>query len=127
MPEANQEKIQTNYRQYNPLQEQQIYSRNQPQEKSNFHSEMSFVSLALGILGLILPLFSTLSIITGIAGLIQIHRTNLKGKWMALTGIILGVLGLILFLLAIFFGINFIQQNLIMVPEFEKKLAGMIM
>ena len=122
MPDANQERLQTNYRQYNPgqLKSQEI----KPQVSSHFNSEMSFVSLALGILGLILPLFSTLSIITGIAGLMQINRTNIKGKWMAVTGIVFGVMGILMFLLAIFFGINFIQG---MIPAgFDQQLLGMV-
>ena len=85
---------------------------------------MSFVSLALGVLGLIMPLFSTLAIVTGIAGFIQIHRIELKGRWMALTGIILGVLGIILFLLAILFGIEFVQS---MIPTGSEEMLAKMM
>jgi len=103
---------------------QQRQSTQQPQEKTSqtlrpnpyeekFHSELSFMSLVLGIFGLLLPLFSTLAIIFGIGGLMQTHRENMKGKWMAITGIILGFLGIILILVAILFGVEFLQQYLL--------------
>src|SRR3989344_8981032 len=37
------------------------------------HSELAAISLILGLLGLILPLFSTLAIIMSIGGLMQAH------------------------------------------------------
>ena len=128
MPDANQNKLRNDYQQYQSVQSQgqglEKQQHQQFQPKSNFHSEMSFVSLVLGVLGLIMPLFSTLAIVTGIAGFIQIHRVELKGRWMALTGIILGVLGIILFLLAILFGIEFVQS---MMPTGSEEMLAKIM
>lgn len=87
------------------------YDYNPYEEK--FHSEFSFLSLVLGIFGLILPLCSTLAIIFGIAGLMQTHREHMKGRWMAISGIILGFLGIILLLVAIIVGIEFLQSYLL--------------
>ena len=92
--------------------EQTTYTHHNPYEEK-FHSEFSFVSLVLGIFGLILPLFSTLAVIFGIGGLMQTHREHMKGRWMAVTGIILGFLGVILVLVAILFGIEFLQTYLL--------------
>lgn len=80
--------------------------------QQKFHSELSFTSLILGIFGLILPLFSPLAIIFGIAGLMQIQREHLEGKTFAVLGIILGFVGIIIILIAIIFGINFLQDYL---------------
>jgi len=77
-----------------------------------FHSELSFTALILGIFGLILPLFSPLAIIFGIAGLMQVQREHLEGKSFAILGIILGFIGIIIILIAIIFGINFLQDYL---------------
>ncbi|MBU0470157.1 MAG: DUF4190 domain-containing protein [Nanoarchaeota archaeon] len=84
-------------------------SRPNPYEEK-FHSEFCFMSLVLGIFGLVLPLFSTLAIIFGIGGLMQTHRENMKGRGMAITGISLGFAGIILILLAIIFGIGFLEN-----------------
>ena len=65
-----------------------------------FHSELSFTALILGIFGLILPLFSPLAIIFGIAGLMQVQREHLEGKSFAILGIILGFIGIIIILIA---------------------------
>ena len=92
--------------------EQTTYTHHNPYEEK-FHSEFSFVSLILGIFGLLLPLFSTLAVIFGIGGLMQTHREHMKGRWMAVTGIILGFLGIILVLVAILFGIEFLQTYLL--------------
>ena len=92
--------------------EQTTYTHHNPYEEK-YHSEFSFVSLVLGIFGLILPLFSTLAVIFGIGGLMQTHREHMKGRWMAVTGIILGFLGIILVLVAILFGIEFLQTYLL--------------
>ena len=75
-----------------------------------FHSEFCFMSLVLGVFGLVLPLFSVLAIIFGIGGLMQTHREHMKGKWMAIVGIILGFLGIIIIVLAIIFGIGFLEN-----------------
>jgi hypothetical protein len=92
--------------------EQTTYTHHNPYEEK-FHSEFSFVALILGIFGLLLPLFSTLAVIFGIGGLMQTHREHMKGRWMAVTGIILGFLGIILVLVAILFGIEFLQTYLL--------------
>lgn len=81
--------------------------------KHTYHSEFSMMALVLGILGLILPLFSTLAIVFGIGGLMQTHREELKGKWMAIIGIILGFLGIFMIIAAIIFGIEFLETLLI--------------
>lgn len=78
--------------------------------EEKFHSEFSFMALILGVFGLILPLFSTLAIIFGIAGLMQTHREHMLGRWMAITGIVLGFLGIILIIVAILFGISFLED-----------------
>jgi hypothetical protein len=75
-----------------------------------FHSEFCFMSLVLGFFGLVLPLFSVLAIIFGIGGLMQTHREHMKGKWMAIVGIILGFLGIIIIIVAIVFGISFLEN-----------------
>ncbi len=89
-----------------------IYPHHNPYEEK-YHSEFSFISLILGIFGLLLPLFSTLAIIFGIGGLMQTHREHMKGRWMAVTGIIIGFLGIVLVLVAILFGIEFLQSYLL--------------
>ena len=81
--------------------------------EEKFHSELSFVSFVLGIFGLILPLFSALAIIFGIGGLMQTHREHMKGKWMAIAGIALGFLGMFLIIIAILFGIDFLESYLL--------------
>ena len=88
--------------------EQPALKPNPYEEK--FHSEFCLISLVLGIFGLILPLFSTLAIIFGIGGLMQTHRENMKGKWMALTGITLGFLGILLVIVAILLGVQFLEE-----------------
>lgn len=80
--------------------------------QQKFHSELAFTSFILGIFGLILPLFSPLAIIFGIAGLMQIQREHLEGKNFAILGIILGFIGIVIILIAIIFGINFLQNYL---------------
>ena len=93
---------------------QKVEQQDQPNVyEEKFHSEFSFISLVLGVFGLILPLFSTLAIIFGIGGLMQTHREHMKGKWMAVVGIILGFLGIILIIVAIIFGIDFLENYLI--------------
>ena len=91
---------------------QTTYTHHNPYEEK-YHSEFSFISLILGIFGLILPLFSTLAVIFGIGGIMQTHREHMKGRWMAVTGIILGFLGVIVVLVAILFGIEFLQSYLL--------------
>ncbi len=80
--------------------------------EARFHSEFSFMSLVLGVFGLVLPLFGALAIVFGIAGLMQTHRERMKGKWMAVTGIVLGFLGMLLIVVAILLGIDFLQNYL---------------
>ncbi len=83
-----------------------------PHKKSSspHHSELCFISLILGIFGLILPLFSALAIIFGIGGLMQVGREKLAGRWMSLLGIMLGFLGILLVLIAILFHISLLQD-----------------
>ena len=81
--------------------------------EEKFHSELSFVSFVLGIFGLILPLFSALAIIFGIGGLMQTHREHMKGKWMAILGIILGFIGIVIIIVAIVFEIGFLEKYLL--------------
>ena len=71
------------------------------------------MSLVLGVFGLILPLFSVLAIVFGIGGLMQTHREHMKGKWMAILGIILGFLGIVIIVVAIIFGIGFLEKYLL--------------
>jgi len=92
--------------------EQAPSTHHNPYEEK-YHSEFSFISLVLGIFGLILPLFSTLAVIFGIGGLMQTHREHMKGRWMAIAGIILGFLGIIFVLIAILFGVEFLQTYLL--------------
>jgi len=87
------------------------YHHNPYEEK--YHSEFSFMSLVLGIFGLILPLFSVLAVIFGIGGLMQTHREHMKGKWMAILGIILGFIGIIIIIVAIVFDIGFLEKYLL--------------
>jgi hypothetical protein len=101
-------------------QQQSVPSQVQPEPnyrpnpyEEKFHSEFSFMSFVLGIFGLILPLFSTLAIIFGIGGLMQTHREHMKGKWMAIAGIALGFLGMFLIIIAILFGIDFLESYLL--------------
>ena len=77
------------------------------------HSEWCFVSLVLGVFGLVLPLFSALAIIAGIGGLMHVQREKVAGRWMALGGIVLGFLGIIIVLVAIIFQINVLQDYLL--------------
>lgn len=99
------------------LDKQTITQESQPQPgpnpyEKNFHSEWAFISLVLGVFGLILPLFSTLAIVFGIGGLMQINRENMKGRWMAIFGIILGFLGIIIILVAIIMSVQFLETYL---------------
>ena len=87
------------------------YHHNPYEEK--YHSEFSFMSLVLGIFGLILPLFSVLAVIFGIGGLMQTHREHMKGKWMAILGIILGFIGIVIIIVAIVFDIGFLEKYLL--------------
>jgi hypothetical protein len=80
--------------------------------EEKFHSEFCFVSLILGIFGIIMPLFSVLAIIFGIGGLMQTHRERMKGKWMAIAGIFLGFLGILIIIVAIVMSINFLETYL---------------
>jgi hypothetical protein len=77
-----------------------------------YHSEWCFTALVLGVFGLILPLFSALAIVFGIGGLMQVHRLQIKGKWMAITGIVLGFLAIIMLIVAIIFGITMLESYL---------------
>ena len=74
-----------------------------------FHSEFCMMSFVIGILGLIMPIFSPIAIVFGIGGLMQTHRERMKGKWMAIAGIGLGFLGLILIIVALIFSIGFLE------------------
>lgn len=94
----------------NTVQAAQQADRNLYEEK--FHSEFAVISLICGVLGLLLPLFSTLAIIFGIAGLMQIHREGMKGRWMAALGIVLGFIGIILIFVAIIFGVGWLETYL---------------
>ena len=106
-------------------QEQQLVQQqvgpNSYEEK--FHSEFCFISLVLGIFGLLLPLFSTLAIIFGIGGLMQTHREHMKGQWMGVTGIILGFLGILLIVVAIVFGVGFLENYLLRFGGLETLLG----
>jgi len=87
--------------------------------EEKFHSEFSFMAFVLGIFGLILPLFSPLAIIFGIGGLMQTHRERMKGRWMAFAGIGLGFLGIIVMIIAIIFGIGFLEDYLLRMGGIE--------
>lgn len=75
-------------------------------------AEWAVVSCIVGILGLVLPLFSTLAIIFGIAGLMQVHREQLSGKNLAIAGIICGIVGILLVIIALIWGISFLESTL---------------
>ncbi len=94
-----------------------------PYEES-FYSEFCFISLVMGFFGLLLPLFSTLAIILGIGGLMQTHREKMKGRWMAVSGITLGFLGIILVIAAIILGINFLEDYLLRFGGLETLLGN---
>ena len=83
-----------------------------PEQQHKYHSELCLASFLLGILGLILPLFSVLAIVFGIAGFMQAHRNHLRGKWMAVVGLILGFLAIIALVIAIIFSWNLLEQYL---------------
>ncbi|MBT3814716.1 DUF4190 domain-containing protein [Candidatus Woesearchaeota archaeon] len=93
------------------------YHHNPYEEK--YHSEFSFMSLVLGIFGLILPLFSVLAVIFGIGGLMQTHREHMKGKWMAVLGMVLGFFGIVLIIVAIIFGFDFLKEYLLKFGSIE--------
>ncbi len=93
--------------------------------EEKFHSEFCFMSLVMGIFGLILPLFSTLAIIFGIAGLMQTHRERMKGKWMAVAGISLGFLGILLILAAIIFGIQVLEEYMLKFGSLETLIGAL--
>ena len=94
--------------------------------EEKFHSEFCFISLVLGVFGLVLPFFSTLAIIFGIGGLMQTHRERMKGKWMAIAGMVLGFLGLVLLLVAIIFGIGFLENYLLPVSPSGSLLGNSV-
>ncbi|PIN73886.1 hypothetical protein COV20_02100 [Candidatus Woesearchaeota archaeon CG10_big_fil_rev_8_21_14_0_10_45_16] len=77
--------------------------------EEQFHSELSMLSLILGVFGLILPLFNVLAVLFGMAGLMQVNREKMKGRWMAITGISLGFLGIFILVAAIILGVSFFQ------------------
>tara|TARA_Y100000034_G_scaffold58176_1_gene70964 strand:- start:326 stop:721 length:396 start_codon:yes stop_codon:yes gene_type:complete len=115
MPYADQQKIQQNNFTNQRYNYQQVGQQSNQQQQvtgsdKKFHSELSLVSFILGILGLIVPFFSTLAIIMAIGGLMQVRRSNLKGKWMSVTGMILGIIGILFFITAILFGISLLQE-----------------
>ncbi len=85
-------------------------------------SEFALVSFICGLLGLALPPFSSLAIIFGIAGNIHIHRVGLKGKWMAVTGITLGLVGIVAFFLMLYFGIQTLEVFFTQLSELQAVL-----
>lgn len=88
-----------------------VNSHSHHEEK--FHSEFSFMAFVLGIFGLLLPLFSVLAIIFGIGGLMQTHRERMKGRGMAVAGIILGFVGIILITMGILFNVSLLEDYLL--------------
>jgi len=116
MPESNRPSHIEQLKQRLPPQEKNIPKTHHPLPpktiQQKYHSELAFTSLILGIFGLILPLFSPLAIIFGIAGLMQVQREHLEGKTFAILGVILGFIGIVIILIAIIFGINFLQDYL---------------
>ena len=80
----------------------------EPSKKS--YSEWCILSFISGILGLLLPPFSSLALLFGIGGIIHARREQLKGKWMAVTGMILGVLGILIFVIAIMAAVRYVQS-----------------
>lgn len=81
--------------------------------EQHFWSEFALLSLLLGIVGLILPLFSILAVLFGIAGMMQIYRVHLHGRWMAITGIILGLVAIAVLFLTFFWTIDFLEAYLL--------------
>ncbi len=76
----------------------------------NFLSEFCVVSFLMGILGLLLPPFSSLAIIFGIAGIMHTRRVETKGRWMALLGIVLGIIGIFIFIFIILAGLTVVEN-----------------
>lgn len=86
------------YQQQQPYQQQQQYGQ-QPygQGAAEKYNVLSIISLVTGILGI-----SLVAIITGHIGLSQIGRSQEKGRGFAIAGLILGYLGLLAGIAALF-------------------------
>ena len=78
-----------------------------PTKKS--YSEWCILSLLSGFLGLVLPPFSSLALMFGIGGIIHARREQLKGRWMAAVGMILGVVGIIIFVIVVRAAVSYVQ------------------
>ena len=79
-------------------------------KRKGFLSEFCVISLLMGILGLLLPPFSSLAIIVGIAGIMHTRRVETKGRWMAVVGMILGVIGILIFIFALLAGLTIMEN-----------------
>ncbi len=78
--------------------------------KKGFFSELAVMSFILGILSFFLPLFGPLAIILGVGGLMLIRRLDLRGKTLAILGIIFGVLMTVVTFVLIAFGFGYLEQ-----------------
>ena len=78
--------------------------------KKRFFSELAVVSFSLGILSFFLPLFGPLAVVLGAGGLMQIRRLDLRGKTLAILGIIFGALMTVVTFVLIAFGMGYLEQ-----------------
>lgn len=83
-------------------------------------------SFICGIAGLVLIMFfgfifSLLAIILGIIGILNINKdpNSLKGKWMAITGIILGIIFIVPSLLITFYNVSLPQPQRMTLQELK--------
>ncbi len=83
----------------------------EPDSKTKkFLSELCVISFLMGILGILLPPFSTLAIIFGIAGLMHTRRVETTGRWMAIVGIVLGIIGILIFIFVLLAGLTAVEN-----------------
>lgn len=81
---------------------QQTYGQPYGQGSTEKYNVLSIISLVTGILGI-----SLAAIITGHIGLSQIGRTREKGRGFAIAGLVLGYLGILVGIIALFVFIVF--------------------
>lgn len=79
--------------------EQQTVQATQTQPVGPKNNVFAIASFVLGLVSLLLNIWfipTILAIVFGILALVQIPKKGQKGKWMAITGLILGVVGAII-------------------------------
>ena len=80
-----------------------------PEPTKKSYSEWCILSFLSGFLGLLLPPFSSLALLFGIGGLIHARREQLRGRWMAALGMIMGIVGIIIFVIAVMAAVSYAQ------------------